>query len=121
LSKKFESIIKKYAKKERSRVRNPTTVDDYMTNLVFDIKFIQLFLNGLNASNVKNMDSGKLEYKINRAKMGSYQAVRNIEQIIHLLMTERLMGDIDFSTIIPRPINFTPPKKEKTVIEGERK
>ncbi len=110
MSKKYENIIKKYKDRDRTRIRFPKTIEDYLTNLSFDIKFMHVFLSGINVKNLKDMNPDKLKYKIDRAKMGGYQAIENLKSIVTKMFEDEWIGNlIDLNEIKPEPIIF---KKE---------
>ena len=114
MSKKYENVIKKYAKKTKKRIQRPKIMDDYINNLGFDLKDIELFLHGINVKNLVDMNPEKLKYKIDRTKMMGFQAIHNLTQISRLMLEKEWIGnDLEFNDIKGSPIIFEPKKEEE--------
>lgn len=114
MSKRYENVIKKYKNKARKRVQRPQNLEDFVNNLGFDLKDIELFLHGINVKNVVDMKPEKLRFKIDRVKMMGFQAIHNLTQISRLMLEKEWIGnDLDFNDIEPSPIIFEPKKEEE--------
>lgn len=112
MSKKYENVLKK----GNERIKKPKEIQDFIVNLSFDMKLVANFINGLNAKNIQEMNAQKLQMKINRAKMGVYQAAFNMRQIVQIANERKWFGEnFDFDEVKPEPLIMEKKKDDRKI------